>query len=92
MEFEWDESKNSENIKKHDISFFDAQLAFFDPNRVIAIDTQHSTEREKRYFCFGKIDDEVLTVRFTIRSNKIRIIGAGYWREGRKKYEEKSNL
>jgi uncharacterized DUF497 family protein len=92
MEFEWDEIKNSENLQKHGISFFDAQSAFFDPKRVIAIDTKHSTKQEKRYFCFGKIDDTILTVRFTIRANKIRIIGSGYWREGRKKYEEKNNL
>jgi len=92
MEFEWDEIKNSENLQKHGISFFDAQSAFFDPKRVIAIDTIHSTKQEKRYFCFGKIDDTILTVRFTIRANKIRIIGSGYWREGRKKYEEKNNL
>jgi len=92
MEFEWDDSKNSENIKKHGVSFFHAQLAFFDLHRVIAIDVKHSTKQEKRYFCFGKIDDNILTVRFTIRSNNIRIIGAGYWREGRKKYEEKNYL
>ncbi len=92
MEFEWDDSKSLENIKKHGISFTDAQSAFFDLKRVIAIDIRHSTKGKKRYFCFGKINDNILTVRFTMRSNRIRIIGAGYWREGRKKYEEKNNL
>lgn len=29
-----------------------------------------------------------MTVRFTYRNNKIRIIGAGYWRQGKKVYEE----
>jgi uncharacterized DUF497 family protein len=43
---------------------------------------------EQRYFCFGRIDDAVLTVRFTHRDGKIRIIGAGYWRKGRKLYED----
>ena len=92
MEFEWDDIKNIENQHKHGVSFFDAQLAFYDPKRLIAIDVKHSTKTEKRYFCFGKIDNNILTVRFTIRSNKIRIIGAGYWREGRKKYEEKNSI
>ncbi len=92
MTFEWDESKNKLNIEKHGVSFFEAQPAFFDSKRVIAIDLNHSTETEKRYFCFGKIDDKILTVRFTIRSGCIRIFGAGYWREGRKKYEEKNSL
>jgi uncharacterized protein len=46
---------------------------------------------EKRYYCFGKVGgDEVLTVRFTYRKNVIRIIGAGYWRKGKKVYEEKN--
>ena len=52
MEFEWDKKKNIGNIKKHGISFFEAQDAFFDINRVIAFDLKHSTEDEKRYFLF----------------------------------------
>lgn len=31
----------------------------------------------------------ILTVRFTIRSGIIRVIGAGYWRKQRKIYETK---
>ena len=89
MEFEWDDNKNNANILKHQISFFEAQNAFFDKKRVIALDTKHSTETEKRYFCFGLVENKIVTVRFTIRKNKIRIFGAGYWREGRKKYEKK---
>ena len=69
--------------------FYEAQDAFFDLNRVIAFDTGHSNDEEKRYFCYGKIKDKILTVRFTVRSNKIRVIGAGYWREGKTKYEQK---
>lgn len=45
-------------------------------------------EKEQRYFCFGKVDSGVMTVRFTMRKNYIRIIGAGYWRKGKKIYEE----
>ncbi len=29
-----------------------------------------------------------MTVRFTYRENVIRIIGAGYWRRGKKIYEK----
>lgn len=92
MGFEWDEKKNRENIRKHNISFFDAQDAFFDKNRIITIDIKHSTKAEKRYFCFGLVEEKIITVRFTIRDNKIRIFGAGYWREGRKKYEKENGL
>ena len=92
MEFEWDEDKNRDNILKHEVSFFEAQKAFSDKKRIIALDIKHSTQSEKRYFCFGMIDERVITVRFTIRRNRIRIFGAGYWREGKKRYEEKNSL
>ena len=88
--FEWDEAKSESNERKHSVSFFDAQKAFWDPNRIIAEDLEHS-ETKKRYFCFGLVGDAVMTVRFTYRSNTIRIIGAGYWRKGRKLYEQEKN-
>ena len=91
MQFEWDDTKDELNERKHGISFHSAQYAFSDPNRVIAEDLDHSTESEKRYFCIGKVDDEIITLRFTVRGNKIRIIGAGYWRKGKKIYEKENN-
>ena len=90
MQFEWDENKNTINIQKHGVPFEEAQQAFFDEKRVIALDIKHSNDTEKRYFCFGKINNMIITVRFTLREDKIRIFGAGYWREGRKKYYEKN--
>ena len=91
MQFEWDDTKDEFNKRKHGISFYSAQYAFSDPNRVIAEDLDHSTESEKRYFCIGKVGDEIVTLRFTVRGNKIRIIGAGYWRKGKKIYEKENN-
>ncbi|MCX7725922.1 MAG: BrnT family toxin [Chitinispirillaceae bacterium] len=88
MKFEWDEEKNLANIKKHCVSFEEAMLAFLDPKRKILFNDKHSTT-EMRYYCLGKVGDKILTVRFTIRGSKIRIIGAGYWREGKKRYEQK---
>ena len=85
VSFEWDESKNLENQEKHGVSFELAQYAFADQNRVIAEDISHS-QNEKRYYCFGKVGEGIITVRFTYRDGKIRIIGAGYWRKGRKIY------
>jgi uncharacterized DUF497 family protein len=46
------------------------------------------SQPEKRYYCFGKVEGKILTVRFTYRNNIIRIFGAGYWRKGKKTYEE----
>ena len=91
--FEWDGGKNLENEEKHGVSFFEAQHAFTDKRRVIAEDLSHSQD-EKRYFCFGLNQENtgVLTVRFTYRNNLIRIIGAGYWRKGRKIYEQANSI
>ncbi|MGH8674914.1 MAG: BrnT family toxin, partial [Burkholderiales bacterium] len=75
--FEWDPTKDQENQEKHGVAFAVAQFAFADPRRVIAEDHSQSSA-EKRYYCFGRIGDGVLTVRFTYRDDVIRIYGAGY--------------
>ena len=85
--FEWDEDKDRENQEKHKVSFSLAQRAFLDPCRVIAEDITHS-EGEERFFCIGRVDDGIVTVRFTFRENVIRIFGAGYWRKGKRIYEK----
>ncbi len=88
-EFEWDKAKDQENRKKHKVSFSLAQQAFLDPHRVIVEDIEHSSE-EDRYYCIGRVGDGIMTVRFTHRENIIRIYGAGYWRKGKKIYEEQN--
>ena len=88
--FEWDDAKARVNAAKHGISFELAQHAFLDPKRVIVPDLDHSGD-EQRYFCFGWVDGGVMTVRFTWRGGRIRIIGAGYWRKGKRVYEEENS-
>ena len=87
MTFAWDAEKDRLNQSKHGVAFAEAQSAFADPKRVIAVDRRHSRSGEQRYFCFGKTDRGVLTVRFTMRGGTIRIFGAGLWREGKRVYE-----
>jgi uncharacterized DUF497 family protein len=89
--FEWDPAKEVENRRKHGVSFALAQQAFLDPRRVLARDLEHSVS-EDRYFCMRRVEEGVLTVRFTFRADIIRIIGAGFWRKGRETYEEKNSL
>ena len=91
VRFEWDEGKDKENQRKHGVSFDLAQRSFFDPHRIIAEDASHST-RENRFYCMGRVDDGIITVRFTYRANVIRICGAGYWRKGRRIYEEQNKI
>lgn len=89
VRFAWDEKKNKQNLEKHGVLFEIAQYAFADPHRVIAEDVSHSGA-EKRYYCFGMVGEDIMTVRFTYRGRTIRIIGVGYWRKGKKVYEEKN--
>ncbi len=89
--FEWNPAKDRTNRNKHGVAFAAAQYAFGDPDRVIAEDVTHS-KGEKRYYCFGKVDDGILTVRFTYRKGVIRIIGAGYWRKGKRIYEKENKI
>lgn len=90
LSFEWDREKERHNIEKHSVDFETATFAFLDPNCRIIFDERHSS-RELRFFCFGKVKGAVLTVRFTYQGETLRIIGAGYWRKGRKFYEEKKD-
>ena len=88
--FEWDDEKDVRNRQKHGVSFIEAQYAFADQNRVILRDLDHS-DSEDRFYCLGLVENGILTVRFTYRENRIRIFGAGYWRKGKKIYEEQNS-
>ena len=61
------------------------------PLRVIAEDLSHGAI-EKRHYCFGSVGEGIMTVRFTYRENAIRIIGAGYWRKGKRIYERENQI
>ena len=91
VRFEWDDAKDRENLRKHGVPFSRAQFAFADPKRVIARDLAHS-QSEPRFYCFGQVDEGVMTVRFTYRNDMIRIIGAGYWRKGKAIYESENKI
>ena len=87
--FEWDDAKERINVGKHGVSFGEAQHAFLDLRRVIAEDLGHGGN-ERRYFCFGRVGDGIMTVRFTWRGGRARIFGAGYWRKGKAIYEQQN--
>lgn len=89
--FEWDPAKDAEYRAKHGVPFVEAQYAFADPRRVVAEDVAHSAGK-RRYYCFGMAGEGVMTVRFTYRGNVIRIIGAGYWRKGKRIYEKANQI
>ena len=90
MEFEWDLSKEMEDLKKHGISFVEAVESFIDPDGFQLKDIKHSTE-ETRFFWVGKSrSGKVLTTRFTRRGDVIRIFGAASWRKFGRLYNERT--
>ena len=78
MRIIWDEKKNQDNIRKHHVSFEEAQTVFYDPNGKLIDDPDHSDE-EDRYIILGlsKIL-HLLVVCHCYRENDetIRIISA----------------
>jgi hypothetical protein len=90
MRFEWSPLKELLNIEKHKVSFREAIEVFKDPDAFDLEDKEHS-EVEARQFMTGKIlDGRIITVRFTVRDDVIRIFGAGEWRYFRSLYYEKT--
>ena len=85
--FVWDADREIANIAKHGVDFTSASKVFLDPKRKIILDSKHSI-MELRNYCIGKVEDKIITVRFTYRRGQIRIFGAGYWRKGKIYYEE----
>lgn len=91
LRFEWDEDKNRANIKKHGVSFQEAQTVFLDENAMRFFDPDHSQD-EDRFIMLGmSFKLRVLVVCHCHRKNDtvIRIISArkadkheakGYWR------------
>jgi len=52
IRFEWDESKNQENKRKHKVSFEEAQTVFLDENAIRFFDPDHSRD-EDRFIMLG---------------------------------------
>lgn len=76
MIYEWDENKRASNLIKHKLDFVDAMAVFDDPNRIEKIDTRENYG-EIRIRTIGMIKDElVVTVIYTGRNNRTRIISA----------------
>ena len=89
MKFVWDAAKETTNRHRHGVAFSEAVAAFDDPARIILPDVKHSMG-EPRFYCIGQVDGRVITVRFTLRGESIRIIGAAHWRYFRKLYENQN--
>jgi uncharacterized protein len=75
MQFEWDEAKNLENIRKHEIDFADVP-AMFDGKMLIELDDRFDYG-EDRWFGIGFLGFGIAVVVWTERrKGVIRIISA----------------
>lgn len=76
MEFGWDASKATENLKKHGVGFPEATTVFGDPLEITIPDPAHS-EGEARYLSLGlSSENRLLVVAYTERRGKARVIHA----------------
>jgi uncharacterized protein len=90
-DFEWDDAKAAQNLARHGISFEIARLAFDDPFAVAREDRRHDYG-ENRYILLGMAQDRLLTVSYSQRGARLRIISARLAepRERRRYHEENS--
>ena len=75
VEYEWDDNKNQQNQAKHGIDFYDAIHIFSDSDRTEWLDDRKDY-REKRYRMVGLVFGRLLTVIYTLRSGRHRLISA----------------
>ena len=74
-EFEWDARKSESNLAKHGVSFEAARRVFDDAFACERCDFD-SMPSEIRYVITGWVNDIILTVVYTERDDRIRIISA----------------
>jgi uncharacterized DUF497 family protein len=76
VQYEWDNGKAAENLRKHGVDFADAIAALEDPNRLEEIDTR-SEYSEERIQVIGMVRGDVLFVIVTLRGeDSCRIVSA----------------
>jgi hypothetical protein len=73
--FEWDDAKAEANLRKHKVRFEHAAEACEDPYALIELDDSDDYG-EERFILIGKATDGLLTVIYTERNDRIRIISA----------------
>jgi uncharacterized protein len=91
INFEWDENKRRENIRKHGIDFVDLPPLF--DGVIITIEDRRHDYGETRYITLGLLKHHVIVVVHTDREGNIRIISArkATKNESKRYFEEITN-
>jgi uncharacterized DUF497 family protein len=74
-EFEWDDAKAAVNLAKHNVSFEIARLVFDDAFAIVEVDGSLDYS-EERFIITGMIQNRLLSVVYTERMGRIRLISA----------------
>jgi hypothetical protein len=78
VRFEWDPAKSASNLRKHGVSFEEAQTAFSDDHALVVDDPEHSMD-ETRFILVGlSASLRMLVVVHVLRTDRgaIRLISA----------------
>ena len=87
--FDWDKGNLNKNWKKHKITKEETEQIFFNEPLKVFEDLKHS-KIEKRLVAYGITDENrLLTVIFTLRQGKIRVISARNQSKKERRYYEK---
>ena len=74
--FDWDKGNIVKNWERHKIKHTEAEEVFVNEPKFIIPDTKHS-EEEERYAVFGRTNENrLLSLTFTKRNDKVRVISA----------------
>jgi hypothetical protein len=75
VRFQYDPKKAASNLKKHGVSFADAEGVFYDPLAIHQVDPD--SDDEERFVAVGLGSaGTILVVIYTLRGEEIRIISA----------------
>ena len=90
LRFEWNKEKAASNVKKHGVSFYEAQTVFYDRLAYIFDDEVHSEDEPREIIIGHSSNERLLLVCFTERAPAlIRIISARRaTKRERRDYEE----
>ena len=74
--FDWDEGNVDKTRERHAVSAVECEQIFFQRPILVARDSKHS-QTEVRYAALGRTGaDRRLTIVFTVRNKRIRVISA----------------
>ena len=87
--FEWDDGKADANLRKHGVSFDEACTIFGD-DYLLSFPDERKDYGEQRYFAYGtSAYGRMLTVIWTYRNNRYRLISAFVPEPNQRKIYEK---